>query len=85
MANVAFKSLARGQLSLRAVGSRAPGLRQFASRQTQDRPLLVAGSLLALGLIPVAAYASRRAFGGPHAADAPDMELPRNQEWYPWE
>lgn len=85
MPNVPFKPLARSQESLRAVGSRGPALKHFASRQTHDRPLLVAGWLLALGLIPVAAYASKRAFGRPHVAEAPEMQLPRNQEWYPWE
>lgn len=85
MPHVPFKPLARSQRSLRSVGAHGPAIRQFAARRTSDRPLLVAGSLLMLGLIPVAAYASKRAFGRPHSAEAPAMVLPRNQEWYPWE
>ncbi|HRC61946.1 MAG TPA: hypothetical protein PLX85_01820 [Dehalococcoidia bacterium] len=83
MRNVHLNPLVRSHGSLRVVGSRGPAIRQFASRQTHDRPLLVAGSLLVLGLLPVAAYASRRAFGRPQP-DAAEL-LPRNQEWYPWE
>lgn len=82
MPYVQFNPLVRGQESLRAVGSRGPALKQLASKGAHDRPLLVAGSLLALGLIPVAAYASKRAFGRPHTAEAPEMALPRNMEWY---
>jgi hypothetical protein len=64
---------------LQSMRTGAPALRQFASRQTHDRPYLVAGSLIALGLIPMAAYASWRVFG---RHGVPNDMLPRNQEWY---
>jgi hypothetical protein len=83
---------------LHSMRATAPALRDFASKQTHDRPYLVAGSLIALGLIPMAAYASRRVFGRHTSmvealprnqewytgdyAMAPTMLLPRNQEWY---
>ncbi|MEZ4552370.1 MAG: hypothetical protein R3B59_00505 [Dehalococcoidia bacterium] len=85
MPNVQIKPLARTHESLRLVGASGPAIRQFASRRTHDRPLLLAGSLLALGLIPVAAFASRRAFGRPHGSVAAEAALPRNLEWYPFE
>ena len=69
-----------------SVREHAPALKQFASRQTRERPLLIAGSLVALGIIPVAAFASRRVLNRTHlATPAAEIELPRNQEWYPWE
>jgi hypothetical protein len=71
-----------GHDSLQSVRAQGPALRQFASKQTRERPLLIAGSLVALGMIPMAAYASRKVFGRPHAALSPTVELPRNQEWY---
>jgi hypothetical protein len=66
---------------LQSVRVNAPALRQFASKQTHDRPFLVAGSLIALGLIPMAAFASRRMLTRGHAPAAAHL-LPRNQEWY---
>lgn len=72
------------QENLQSVRAQGPALREFASRQTRDRPLLVAGSLVAIGMIPLAAYASRKVFGRPHPMSI-ERELPRNQEWYPWE
>lgn len=83
MPTVHFNTLARNHRPLRGVRSRGPLLRQFASKQGHDRPLLVAGSLIALGLLPVAAYASKRAFGRSHVtAPMAELVLPRNQEWY---
>jgi len=67
---------------LQFVRVNAPALKQFASRRTHDRPFLVAGSLIALSLIPMAAYASRRVFGRGHASTPTATHLlPRNQEW----
>lgn len=66
-----------------SVRERGPILKAFASRQTHERPLLIAGSLVALGLIPMAAYVSRRELGRTRVqVRAPEIVLPRNQEWY---
>ncbi|MGE0228582.1 MAG: hypothetical protein AB7I38_07455 [Dehalococcoidia bacterium] len=85
MPNVQINPLARTHESLRFVGASGPAIRRFASRRTHERPLLVAGSLLALGLIPVAAFASRRAFVRLHGPVVSEAALPRNMEWYPFE
>jgi hypothetical protein len=72
--------------SLHSMRAQGPALKEFASKQTRERPLLIASSLIALGLLPMAAYASRRVFGRTHSQlPAADMTLPRNQEWYPYE
>jgi hypothetical protein len=71
--------------SFQSMWAQGPALKQFASKQKRERPLLIAGSLVALGVIPMAAYASRRVFGRPHVLPVVEIELPRNMEWYPWE
>lgn len=68
----------------RAAALRGQALGQFAARQAHERPLVIAGSLLALSLIPVAALASRRALTRRQHDAASSVELPRNLEWYPW-
>ncbi len=74
------------QESLQSMRAQGPALKEFASKQTRERPLLIASSLIALGVIPMAAYASRRVFGRTQSPlPGAEMALPRNQEWYPGE
>lgn len=69
--------------SLQSMRAQGPVLKEFASKQTRERPLLIASSLIALGVIPMAAYASKRVFGRTQSQlTATEMTLPRNQEWY---
>ena len=49
----------------------------------RERPMLVVGSLIALGVLPMAAFMTRKALSRPHTMPAAfEVTLPRNQEWY---
>lgn len=84
MRTVQIHPPARVHAPHRAAALRGQALSQFATRQAHERPLVIAGSLLALGLIPVAAFASRKALTRRQHDAASAIELPRNLEWYPW-
>lgn len=67
---------------LQAVRSSAPAIRDFATKQTRERPIVVAGSLVALGVLPMVAFMTKKVLSRPHSMPAVEMSLPRNQEWY---
>ena len=62
--------------------AQGPALKEFASKQTRERPMLVAGSLLALTVLPMAAFMTRKVLTRPHTMAALEVTMPRNQEWY---
>lgn len=82
MRTVQILPLHRGDAPHGAAALRGQALSQFATRQAHERPLVIAGSLLALSLIPVAALASRRALTRRQHDARSAVELPRNLEWY---